>query len=189
MKRFFITTVTLLSVWFSTQQAYATEPLIALDAEVDPLAYVLNGHSVHLGLWLGQVRVDLGAFGLDMPEWLHQQEGFSSRFGGFGTKVDYIFRSDRMGGFVGIEGSLNHITISQQRTGQTRQLRVGQVGVRAGWRFELGYGVFVAPWIGVGRQLGPQRIHVGDGTFTQSAWTIFPTIHIGWLPTFLKKSE
>lgn len=155
---------------------------ITLDAEIDPLAYILSGHSVHVGLWLGHVRVDLGAFGLDVPKAFHQQDGFEQRFDGFGAKVDYVFGRDRFGGFVGLEASLNGVTVTSTQTKQVQRERVVQAGVRAGWRFELYKGLYIAPWIGLGRQLGPDSIAFGASTFKMNPWTIFPTIHIGYLP-------
>ncbi|REL32920.1 hypothetical protein DYD21_13970 [Rhodohalobacter sp. SW132] len=62
------------------------------DIDIDPIAFALNGFSIHGGYVTGAYRFDLGIFGLDLPEWVHGNEDFDSSFIGAGWKVDRFFK-------------------------------------------------------------------------------------------------
>lgn len=155
---------------------------VTVDVEIDPIAYALSGQSVHAGLWVDQFRFDVGAFGLKVPEFLHGQEDLEQRFSGFGLKADYVFRDDRKGFFVGIEGGLSRAYYTDPAIDLTVERLIPQAGIRGGYRIHVWSDIYVIPWVGVGRQFSDTEIAVGDKTFEQSAWTFFPTIHIAYAP-------
>jgi hypothetical protein len=154
--------------------------LVGWDVEIDPLAYALKGHSLHVGLWLKQWRLDLGSFGLTVPSWVHGQEGFTQSFSGFGMKLDYFINPTQDGIFLGLETGLARTTIRQESTGLSDTLPVLNAGGRVGYRWTLGEHFFVSPWVGVGYAFGARDSVLGDAQFSSQRITIFPTIHVGY---------
>jgi hypothetical protein len=153
---------------------------IAIDVEVDPLAYVLGGHSLHVGVGYEGWRLDLGNFAMELPEWFHGQQGYSPAFRGFGAKLDRFIGGEQSGAFVGVEASYTVMDVLDVRTGQAARSPGLTAGGRVGWRIMLPGDFFIAPWVGVGYRFGDEVIGVGEASYEQSAWVIFPTIHIGY---------
>jgi hypothetical protein len=149
------------------------------DVEVDPIAYALDGYSLHVGVGSGRYRFDVGNFALGMPQWLHGQDGFDARFGGFGVKLDAYLNPAQTGGFVGLESAYTLISVVDRRSGQQGTGRGVSAGVRVGWRFELASGFYATPWVGVGYRFG-EEVAAGGRAFEMSPWTVFPTVHIGY---------
>lgn len=159
--------------------AAAADDGVGFDVELDPLAYALGGYSLHVGAWVDHWRFDVGAFALDMPEALHRQTGFDARFHGVGAKVDYTFAEDRSGPFLGVDGGVLFVE-ARHAEGAAFGTTYG-VGVRTGWRFVFAQRFTVTPWVSVGRSFGDTELAVGDDTFAPSAWTVFPTVHLGYV--------
>jgi hypothetical protein len=149
------------------------------DVELDPLAYAAGGHSVHVGLGRGRVRVDLGAFAADIPEWLQQVDGFDVRSDGFGMKLDVFLQEDWSGPFAGVEAGLLGTTL-RSPAGDHDFDRSLLVGGRAGWRIPLGAGFYATPWLGVDYAIGAGDRNVGAYRYEQSPWVLFPTLHVGY---------
>jgi hypothetical protein len=53
-------------------------------------------------------------------------------------------------------------------------------GINGGYRFELGAGFYVTPWLGVGYAFAAEKTTLGGETFEPMAWTIFPAVHLGY---------
>ncbi len=153
---------------------------LGFDVEIDPLAYAVKGHSLHVGIWLDQLRLDLGSFGLEIPEFAHGQKGFTSSFSGFGTKADWFFHRDRDGWFLGLEAGLARVTIARPQEQLAAQHLQISMGARAGYRWTLVDSFYVEPWIGVGYALGAKDVQLGQERFENNPLVIFPTIHIGY---------
>lgn len=150
------------------------------DFEVDPIAYALEGHSLHVGLGWGRYRLDVGNFALAMPGWMHGQDDFDARFQGFGVKLDaFLDPLKQTGGFVGLDSSYTVVSVVDQRTGLGDRAGGLSVGGRVGWRFELGHDIFAVPWVGVGYRFG-EEVAAGGRAFEMSPWTVFPTVHVGY---------
>jgi len=155
-------------------------PGLRVDAEVDPTAYVLNGYSLHVGVGHRRLRVDLGAFAMQIPAAIHGNEGFTQSFDGFGAKLQYFLFAEQRGGFVGIDGGLAHVLVQRNGTGlASRQTQIN-VGVNAGWRFSIAANLYATAWLGVGRALGADDVMLGDARFDSQPWTVFPAIHVGY---------
>ncbi len=159
---------------------------IGYDVEVDPIAYALGGFSVHAGIRHASFRFDLGAFAAQAPEWFHGSKGVSAYQSGFGLKCDYRFFADQHGWFVGAEAATVRVQLQPTDGGRAQQQRTYNVGLRTGWEFELPYGFYVVPWIGVGASLGGEDatmlVATGDRevTWKHKVLVVFPTVHIGW---------
>lgn len=178
-----------IALFFSASSAVANaeEPApeeprspITVDVEIDPIAYALGGYSVHGGIGWRRFRLDLGAFGMELPAWVHGNEGFSTSFGGYGLKGQYFLIEEQKGPFVGISAGVLLPLISLDGTELASSHRQFNLGLQAGWRIDLGARFFVTPWIGVDYNLGAPEVTLMDQTYEHPQWTFFPTIHLGY---------
>lgn len=153
---------------------------LSADVEVDPTAYALAGYSVHAGLNLGHWRLDLGAFALSVPEFVHGNKDFDASFNGYGVKVQYFFADTHDGFVLGLDAG--HIRSLVQRKGSDLAAtdQALSLGVNAGYRFKLYTGLYATPWLGVGYALGSEDITLGGATFEAQPVTIFPAVHLGY---------
>jgi hypothetical protein len=151
-----------------------------VEVEVDPIAYAASGFSLHVAKVLGPMRLNLGAFGADVPSWMHGNEGWTSTMRGAGVKVDYV-GAPSAGFFVGAEGGYMRMDYRLLREGENVKRDVVGVGLRGGYRLPLGgRGLYIAPWVGVGYNFDGPAVEVGGEEFERSPISIFPTVHIGW---------
>lgn len=172
-----MTSMLLSSLLVATTPAPATNPL-RLDIEIDPIAYALDGFSLHVGLGKGRYRLDLGAFGLELPEAIHGQEDFRSSFAGYGAKLDVFLHDDGWGPFMGLEGGFTTMTIVDTLSSQSAEDRAFGGGLRAGWRIQLPSSFYITPWVGVGYRFSEDP-QIAGRTYENSPITNFPTVHFG----------
>lgn len=156
------------------------------ELEVDPLAYFMNGYSVHAIYAPGHLRFDLGVYGLELPKGMRTNEGFSTRFGGYGLKVNYSFHGIK-GLYVGVGGGYTTEEATHLESGATATGRTIGVGVQVGYRFFLmkdasgqPRGLYLAPWIGLDRNFRVDDVQFSGLEYTQNDWQPFPTVHIGY---------
>ncbi|MEM9488060.1 MAG: hypothetical protein AAGC55_02885 [Myxococcota bacterium] len=152
---------------------------LAWDIEVDPIAYALEGYSFHVAIGWDRVRLDLGAFGLAIPEAFHSNEGVDGSFRGFGAKLDLFPWARQRGAFIGVQTGISTLTAREKASGVSADGTAVEVSVRVGYRFELAGGFFVSPWIGIGYARGDD-ITVGESTWETNPLIVFPTVHIGY---------
>jgi hypothetical protein len=150
------------------------------DAEIDPTAYALGGYSLHVGAGAGRVRVDLGAFALDVPDFVHGNDGFSSSFHGYGAKLQVFASPARRGAFAGIGLGLVEQTVRRDGSASAAFDTQGSIDLHVGWRFELPAQLYATAWIGGGRTIGEDDLVVDGEAFDQSPWTVFPAVHLGY---------
>lgn len=153
---------------------------LRVDVEVDPLAYALSGHSVHVGVGFGHFRFDLGAFALEFPEWVHGNEGFTSSFDGFGIKAHIFVEGDGTGPFAGVAGGLARTLIQNDASGRAQRDLHASLGVELGWLLPIVEGLYVKPWIGVGWTFGVEDVVLDRQRFEANGLTVFPTVHLGY---------
>lgn len=158
----------------------ATAAPLAGDAELDPTAYVLDGHSVHVGVGAGHLRVDLGAFAMTLPAVIHGQDGFTAAFDGFGAKLQYFVRGDRTGAFAGIDAGVLRLDVGRDGTDLAARDRQVQAGVHLGYRFALPAQLYVTPWLGVGYAFGADDVTLAGATFEATRVNVFPAVHVGY---------
>ncbi len=169
------TTVTLLG------PAAAAPPDGDVDVEVDPIAYALDGYSLHAGVRHDRWRVDLGAFAIGVPAAIHGNDGFTAGFDGFGAKLQYfpLAAGERL--FVGAGAGLARLLVRRDGTQLAERSADLTVGVHVGWRIALPHALYLTPWIGVDRVLtGADDVMLGGDTFARDAWQVFPTVHLGY---------
>ncbi|MBK9034274.1 MAG: hypothetical protein IPL61_23920 [Myxococcales bacterium] len=158
----------------------AAAPSLRADVEIDPTAYALAGHSLHVGLGAGHWRVDLGNFAMAMPAFAHDDDGFDVAFTGYGAKLQYFVGPTQRGWFAGVDAGLLEIEARRQGTDLAARQHQLAVGVNLGYRIGLPHDLYATPWLGVGYQLGADPITLGGGTYEPSALTVFPAIHLGY---------
>jgi len=151
-----------------------------VEVEVDPIAYALNGFSLHLAKVIGPTRLNVGTFGIDVPSVYHGNDGWDSSMRGAGVKWDYVGASAD-GFFAGVDGGYmrTRYSLGSELPRVTRDI-IG-VGMRAGYRLPVGLGgLYVAPWLGVSYQFDGDEVSIGESRFDRSPIAVFPTVHVGW---------
>jgi hypothetical protein len=151
-----------------------------VDVEVDPTAFVFDGHSLHLGLGRGRFRIDLGAFAMRVPHALDGNEGFTRSFSGFGAKLQYFLFDEARGGFVGLDAGVASSLIERDGTDMASNTTQVIAGVNVGWRWRITDRLYASTWISLDRNLNARDIVLDSSTYKASRWTVFPAIHLGY---------
>lgn len=151
----------------------------AFDIEIDPTAYLLNGHSVHFGFGGDNFRFDIGTFGLEAPEAFHGDENYDLEFEGLGVKLDYLF-GNYYGWFVGIEAASSEVTYTRNSTNETTTRTQVSLGPRIGYRIMYTQNITITPWLGIDLNLEHDDIILDGERFESEAVTFFPAVHLGW---------
>lgn len=175
MKRSFLP----LLVALATVTTASASPLHG-DVEVDPTAYALSGNSLHVGIAYDHLRLDLGNFGLALPQFVVGDDAFDVRFDGYGAKLHYYLRDDQRGLFAGVGASFTRVRIDLQGTDRSAIDRQLGAGIEVGYRIGLPAKFYVTPWLGVGYQFGADKVTLDGKTYAPSAFTVFPAIHVGY---------
>lgn len=177
-----LVTLTTLASSATADEGSTTTPSPAFhaDVEVDPTAYVLSGHSLHVGLGYRHVRLDLGAFAMALPAWAHGNDGYDASFDGFGVKLQVFPFAEQRGLFFGVDGGVSRLLARRQGTDLASQQLQGAVGVDLGYRISLPADFYVTPWIGLSYQLGRKDVTLAAAAWHQSALNVFPAVHLGY---------
>jgi hypothetical protein len=100
-----------------------------VDVEIDPATYALNGYSLHAGYWVDRLRLNVGAFSLDVPEEVHGKEGLEATFHGYGLKAQYFPFAEgfpyasRSGFFLGLDGGVAKRLVRDPEAGEASYRR------------------------------------------------------------------
>ncbi|MCF0041291.1 hypothetical protein [Dyadobacter fanqingshengii] len=155
------------------------------ELEADPIAYILNGYSFHVGYTLGHVRFDAGVFGIKQPKFALENEQFSVKSSGFGIKADYLFRANK-GFFLGLQSDYGTDRMGLKNTAVRQEAESIMLGLRTGYRFMFGKkenqykGLYLVPWVALINTLDPADIMENDQRYEQKKWSLFPTVHLGY---------
>ena len=172
------TSIVLASLVTSLARVAAADSFHA-DVEIDPLAYALDGDSVHVGLGAGRYRVDLGSFAEHMPQFVHGHDGFDVSFAGWGLRLDAFLASEPRGWFAGIDGGVLRVLAQRQGTDLADEQRQVSIGAHAGYRITLPDGFYITPWVDVGYSFGAHDVTLAGATYHASPIEVFPAIHFG----------
>lgn len=168
---------TLLLLLAFSRDARAEAP--RFDVEVDPTAYALGGYSLHVGVDWKRLRLDLGAFAMDVPEAIHGNEGFDASFDGYGAKLE-LFPFAESGAFVGVGAGINRSLVQLQGSDLASRDSRLSVGVHVGWRLDVVAGFYVKPWLGLDYTFDGSDVQLGDRNFENQHLQLFPAIHLGY---------
>lgn len=148
--------------------------------EVDPFAYGLNGHSVHVGVESHGFRLQGGIFQADFPDSFKDNESFDVTQGGYGFKIDYYGRSEE-GLFFGIEYAKTRVTL--KNNGSKAKRDVDLAGIRVGYKMMLNNSWYITPWVGIDRDTSAddsdRTVQINGERYKLQEYTLFPTIHFG----------
>ena len=178
LTRIFLVATVLLGGLFSIGKVHA-----ALEIEIDPIAFALEGQSYHVAIAGEASRFDVGVFGLELPD-DSDNPNYTVSFDGFGVKWDYT--GDCIDGlFWGVQASqidigfeFNNPNSGAPKEGTTRTTNT--YGNRFGYRTGK-EGLYVTPWIGFDRVEPYDNVVLGGGQkYNQDSVTVFPTIHLGF---------
>lgn len=151
-----------------------------VEAEADPLAYILSGYSGHVAYAAAPYRASIGVFAADVPEFFHGNEGWSMRARGATVKLDYLLQSPG-GWFVGFDGGFQQVDLTLDATGNSDRHDTFGAGVRTGYRVFLGEsGLYLVPWVSLSYLFNAEDEVIDGETFEGTRYQIFPTIHVGW---------
>lgn len=185
MKKLVLLTPLLLVCLFGKAQDKPKTSTFAF--EVDPIAYLLHGYSVHGVYQPNRWSLDFGLYGLRVPEKFHGNEGFTTTSRGYGLKVNYSLQSSGKGFFTGV-GAGNGTTLAKHRES-------GAEGTGHSWsiRPQFGYrlflqegaagkvrGFYITPWISLDYQFQHDKIKFNNLDYKESRITPFATIHVGY---------
>jgi hypothetical protein len=151
-----------------------------LDVEVDPVAYLLDGYSFHVGLNTASVRYSVGLFSLGVPESFHGNSDFEHSFSGGGVKVNYFFRNTNYGFYTGIGTDMIFSTFELKETGNTEEKTQFNISANIGYRLRITKQLYINPWLGISYWLNTSDFEIENKVFEQSPLGLFPTVHVGW---------
>lgn len=158
--------------------AFSSNGFAQIYVEVDPLAYIMKGYSLHTGYVFNGMKIDAGVFGLEVPQAVHGNKDFTVKMGGFGAKWHYL-GSSTAGWFAGFGAGYTKTTYSV--TGGSTSKNRFSFGVEGGYRFEFeNTGLYIMPWLGIDHAFGDSKTTVNGKIFEEGTVSFFPTVHIGW---------
>ena len=152
------------------------------ELETDPTAFALRGFSAHVGHPIsdGKLRLQLGAFGAETPEWIHGNRGFTENSRGATFKVDYFILRPRAGLFVGADSNYSRVRYELDQNRERTYRNIAGLGPRVGYRFNTGQHFYVTPWVSADYQFNAKDVTMSGKTFHESKFTVFPAVHLGW---------
>lgn len=170
----------MIAVFIAIASAAPTRAAAQVEVEADPFAYVLNGFSLHVAGILGDHRLSIGTFGIDVPRFFHADEDWSIVMRGVGVKWDLLGAS-LDGFFVGADANYFRMAYTLDETGAMDRRHEFSLGLRSGYRLPVGRSrAFIVPWVGVGYTFNGGDVEIANRIFEHKPITIFPTVHIGW---------
>ncbi len=155
------------------------------DVELDPIAYALNGFSVHLGYQKNGIRYDAGIFGLDEPSSFSVNKDFKVKLKGFGFKAIYL--GNKPGGwFAGIGTDYGFVNAAHKVSGEQRKGNTLGIGINGGYRIlvgkaaKTGSGFYISPWLGIDKVFLVNKPAFTTAAYKEQNIRFFPTVHLGW---------
>jgi hypothetical protein len=154
------------------------------EIEVDPLAYLLKGYSVHGIYNHNHLRFDLGYFGIEIPgEWIGN-ENYTIRNTGFGLKINYMLKKVN-GLYSGIDFGYGETTATENESKLQDKGHNLSLGTHLGYRIFLFpnqknalNGLYLTPWAGISYNHVYDKIKFEN--YKNSKLGYFATFHIGY---------
>ena len=155
------------------------------EIEVDPLAYLLNGYSLHAAATYSGFRSSIGIYGIKPPEFFLPNDAFSVYTSGVDLKTDYLF-GDIKGFYTGLQLTYSKDRIGLKEADYKEDIWGLNIGVRTGYRFMFGKrenqykGLYITPWIALMYSPSAKTVQHSNQEYRQASWVPFPTVHVGW---------
>lgn len=155
--------------------------------EADPFAYINKGYSLHLGYENWGFRFDLTKVKVDFPESFEEAfydtKAFDLVTNINGIKIDYIGKRTNWtkGAFVGLDVNTQELNFTHRESNSQTSLNIFNIGVRAGYKFNIYKGLYITPWAALWRNVTPEQSYkVGNDIIKTNKWDWIATIHIGY---------
>ena len=159
--------------------------------EADPLAYINNGYSIHLGYENWRMRFDLTRVEVDFPvafeEGFYGTAAFDLKTNISGIKVDYIGNRTNWtkNAFIGLDINYQNQEFTHRETLEHVELGSLFTGVRVGWKIPIYKGLYVTPWAAIWKNLNSsQNFTVGEDSISTLEWDWITTFHVGYAYSF-----
>lgn len=161
-------------------QTGKSEKLHPFAIEVDPIAYILSGYSIHGLYQYKKFRFDVGIYGLKQPQFYSDNKDFTTRTMGVGFKTNYFLnRSETW--FIGAGLGWTKERIEQKISSRREKQNFIGLGVHTGLRFNLFKTRFyISPWVSLDYNFPLDKIQFESDEYKTKKISIFPTIHLGY---------
>ncbi len=154
------------------------------EIEIDPIAYMLNGYSLH-GIYNHKhLRFDFGYYGIETPGKLTGNENYRIRSTGFGLKVNYLIKKIN-GFYAGTDLGYGETIATENETKANDTGHNLSFGMHLGYRFFLFphqhkalRGLYLTPWAGISYNHVHDKIKFTN--YKDSKLGYFATFHIGY---------
>lgn len=154
-----------------------------VELEIDPLAYLMKGYSLHGILNGNQMRFDMGVYSITTPGKMTGNPGFTVVSSGFGIKLNYMIK--RVNGFyTGGDMGFGKILAKDDEAGLHDFGHNISIGAHAGFRYFpfLNYeGVwrkfYITPWAGVSYKYNFDEVQMRG--YREQKLGYFAAIHLG----------
>lgn len=157
-----------------------------IEIETDPIAFALNGYSFHFIHVSKRFRTDLGIFGIHQPDGYSPNKGYDIQSAGAGLKLNYLMNKTETV-FAGIGFGYYENNIQHIESGTSAVHKVASVGFHAGYRWFMFRksansfrNLYLTPWASMDYNRPLNNILFEKNGYKQSAFSIFPTVHIGY---------
>lgn len=154
------------------------------EIEVDPIAYLLNGYSVHGVYNHNHLRFDAGIFGIEQPASLTGKKDFKVMTRGFGLKVNYLIKKVN-GAYAGVDFGYATNEVTLKEDGQKDTGHNLSVGAHLGYRFflfprqkNLLQGFYLTPWAGISYNHVYDKVNLRN--YEEGNLGFFATFHLGY---------
>jgi hypothetical protein len=147
---------------------------------VEPLAYAFGGAGGHIGLRVGDWKYEVEAFGLEIPQSLHGNDGFTAAPLGVELHFERRFDDGPGGFYAGPKVGAARFDLTHD-SGTSEEHTRYSVGVRGGYTWYPGLGdLYLSPVVGVSYTLNGEDVTIGGDTFESAPLSPWGTIGIGW---------
>lgn len=171
--------ITVISIALAGMVPYFASASPVFYLESDPTAFVLNGYSLHGGIELEKIRIQLGIFRATVPKGLRKNSDFEVEQQGYGIKLDY-YGNNPQGLFGGLEYGITDKTYTLSAKDIQEKRQANLVGIRAGYKYKLSKHFYITPWISIKRTISDvSAIEISGETYKDDKWTFFPAVHLG----------
>ena len=179
--RYLFKLILILILTMTFTRAHAQSQEKRFDIGVEPVAYLMDGASLHAGYHLGSWRISAEWFQLQPPESIHGNTGFTASQNAVELKVNRYFRPDAAGFFVSAETGLNRQQVTHRATGESRDRLLYVAGARTGYRWNTGLGnLYVTPLAGLVFKPAADDIELAGETFESKSLQPYGTVNFGW---------